>query len=163
MAPGLPSQDNVKNEDWTKTDVFGDAPISFSVHAPEELLQRSLLPHELWEWEFSIVVSVHLQEKWGDLLPVTLCYCSIVSRLKLHWCLTSGSWEDLQPLLLRELTVTSLVHLREHLLDLNKTNKITPGVRSAQPEQTFLRYLVSLFIKERLMIISFNGPVPLSW
>ena len=67
MAWGWQAKTMEKTED--KTDVFRDAPISLTVHATKELLQRSLLSHELREWQFSIIVSIHLLKKRRDLLP----------------------------------------------------------------------------------------------
>ena len=61
MAWGWQAKTMEKTED--KTDVFRDAPVSLSVHATKELLQRSLLSHELREGQFSIVVSIHLLEE----------------------------------------------------------------------------------------------------
>ena len=83
---------------------------------------------------------------------------SAVSGTNLHRCLTARSREDLQPLLLSQLSVTSLVHLGEHLLDLNNTNIIIPVQESAIKTNLLTIFSFS-FHKRKTHIVTLNWPV----
>ena len=54
------------------TDLFADGAVSILVHVLEDLLQRSLLAHELSEGQTTIKVPVHPLKEIRDLIPKQL-------------------------------------------------------------------------------------------
>ena len=95
----------------------GSVPIL--VHVLEDLLQRSLLAHELAEGKTTIKVPVHSVEELRHLLPAPGGGHGDGDRvLHLHGGVAARGVEHLVPLFLGQLAVSILVSLVEHFADL---------------------------------------------
>ena len=59
----------MKGDDPADTDRLGDGAVSVLVHVLEDLLERSLLPHELPEGQAAVKVTIHPLEEVLNFRP----------------------------------------------------------------------------------------------